>query len=389
MSHFCDSPSPRNAAYSWASIRWQRSLIDALVRAGTEVLDATMPPLAFFPRGPLIGCVRGAKAPILNVPVLRELHQLRRLKARLAPLMADRPPDVAVSFEISKYSRLAGEWFEQEWEVPWIPIVGEGPPCDQAGHPHNVAESRRIGVVYLSHARSLNSRAARALHIDGGIDWRRSTTARCPAGPGRRVRLLSTGGLPGLGADLLLRSASRLSEDQFELHLVGRGWPVRAGQTELGGTTVVNHGQVDDAHLDALAADTDVFVCCYPMDRPENHENFPSKLLYFLGFGRPVVSTMTGGLSPEYRDVVIPVDRVGVDALVDGIQRAATLDVASLLALHGRIEAFVLAGRSWDQQAAKLLRWIRNITDGDSTGRETVRRSTPRWGFAADAPKPV
>ena len=354
VSHLPSSVNDSNLAHSHASTRWQQGLRAALALRGVELVDATVEPCAAFPRGPLLK----GRQPLVNLPRIRDWQQARRTLRALPVRLAGIVPVAAVSFELSRYARLVGGGIERAGIAPWIPIVGEGPSGDDARHPQHAIERARRGVVYLSYERWRRSPAAHKLHLDGGIDWRLGETQTLPFVERSPCRLLCTGGGVAKGEDLLLAAMALVPSVGCELHLVGRRWGVRPGGVRVGQTTVWNHGILDDVRLDALARDTDIFVSCYPPQFPRNAENFPSKILYFLGFGRPVVCTMAGGIAPEYRDVVVPVEEGTPQALANGIERARQMTAAERDALQRRIRSFILEGRTWDLQAERLLAWL-------------------------------
>ena len=88
-----------------------------------------------------------------------------------------------------------------------------------------------------------------------------------------------------------------------------------------------------------------------------NKLNYPSKLLHYLSYGRPVLSTFTDGLSPDYKDVLIPIEQESEEGLVDAIRHALLMNDESYSRWCSRVVKFN-ASRTWSGQVGRLLGWM-------------------------------
>ena len=61
---------------------------------------------------------------------------------------------------------------------------------------------------------------------------------------------------------------------------------------------------VPEARLAELGSAADVLVNPRPIDFEDNRTNFPSKILDYLSYKRPIVSTRTDGVGPGYDELV-------------------------------------------------------------------------------------
>ena len=92
-----------------------------------------------------------------------------------------------------------------------------------------------------------------------------------------------------------------------------------------------------------------------------NEMNFPSKLLHYLCSLKPVATTLTPGVAPEYRDVVIAAEDDSPAAFAAAIERALALSDDERGDLARRIQVFLADGRLWSQQAVRFIRWSEAI----------------------------
>jgi glycosyltransferase involved in cell wall biosynthesis len=84
---------------------------------------------------------------------------------------------------------------------------------------------------------------------------------------------------------------------------------------------------------------------------------FPSKLLEYLPYGKPIVSTWTEGLSPEYRDLLLVPEGNAPEAFAHLIDEALIYSRDEQLALQRRISGWA-STHTWKIQAERLSTWI-------------------------------
>jgi glycosyltransferase involved in cell wall biosynthesis len=117
-------------------------------------------------------------------------------------------------------------------------------------------------------------------------------------------------------------------------------------------------GFVSEEKLISLSRQADIFVNPRPSSIPGNERNFPSKILEYLTFGKPVVSTWTPGLAPEYRDVLIVPDEENPQCLAQTIDRVFAWESQDLENNFFRTKLFLETTRTWELQARRLLEWL-------------------------------
>jgi len=118
-------------------------------------------------------------------------------------------------------------------------------------------------------------------------------------------------------------------------------------------------GFVDSKELNQLASATFAFVNPRPNSFLPNKLNYPSKLLHYLAFGKPVISTFTDGVSPDYAEILIPIRDESDDALCEAIDRTMKIDVNEYEAIRDRIERFNKT-HTWAYQVNRFVLWLKN-----------------------------
>ncbi|MGC3999847.1 MAG: glycosyltransferase [Anaeromyxobacter sp.] len=139
------------------------------------------------------------------------------------------------------------------------------------------------------------------------------------------------------------------------------------GHNELVGRAVARDsrirffGLVPEAELERLAGLATAFLNPRPPELTASAHNFPSKVLEYLSYGHPVVSTWTPGLSPEYRDVLVLTDARAED-LALRMREVVAWDEGTRASYRSRAQAF-LASRTWTAQAQRLATFLTEVVN--------------------------
>jgi glycosyltransferase involved in cell wall biosynthesis len=226
------------------------------------------------------------------------------------------------------------------------------PTADWANVLAGVAGS--AGVVFLSYWAFLNAPVDHKLHLDAGV-------AHVPPMPATHVRsrvVLYSGALHRWGGiDLLLDAMQYVKTPGARLVVIGRGGSSETMKRLTATPSVEYLGAVDEATLRRLTEQAEVLANPRPSGVGGNEMNFPSKLLHYLSSLKPVATTLTPGVAPEYGDVVLGARDDSPQGFADALDRALTLTDDARTELSEKIRAFLAGGRLWSQQARKFLEW--------------------------------
>lgn len=348
-----------------ASNFWQKGFIRALQGLGHHVSIIGYPVERAWPFGrllirqtdaSLLPGVSGRLLGYLNFPYLRSIFQYANMRLAVVRLLrSGQPlPDYLVVFSCLEKStqqtaaiRIA-KWVRRVFCIPWVCIVadGESPPGADA-------------YVYLTWAYfelEAKRRPEPTIHIDGGVP--EVPVRFSPPAFGRERVLMYMGALTRHGGALELARAFRdVQGEHMSLWLCGRGRNPELDAVAAGDGRIQIKGFLEEVELTRLASQAFAFANPRPASFAPNRLNYPSKILHYLAFEKPVISTFTDGVSPEYKEVLISVDDDSQAGLSAAIKRLMTMDKLQYQALQLRVSTFK-EKKSWSAQAGRFVSWL-------------------------------
>ena len=354
-----------SAAFSPAGLRWNRGFVEGLEKAGVEVRTVYHLARRAWPRGPLrvrresiqVGTLCGSWPAYWNLKNIRSSSLASGYLGIARRWIAEGwRPDLVVVYNGARQNVETARILQRTAGIPWVLIHADGD--HDAVAPVQCAALGALGIIFLSWHAFQHHRAGPQLHLDGGID-----RCRAVSNPGRRSKnIVYAGALyPVAGADFLVRSFRRLKDPAARLHLTGKGATADLAALVRADSRITMHGLVAEAQLEEVCADAEIFVNPRPSRFSENTENFPSKLLDYLSWGRPVVSTMTPGVHPEYRAVLTTLEPETEEALANLLGDVLAWPNLKYREQAEKITAWTKANRLWATQVRRFLDWLPTI----------------------------
>lgn len=356
-------------AISPAANFWQRGFVDALQKLGHNVDVIGYPVERVWPFGRLI--IGGKQASLLpsltgkvvgyvNFPFLRDAFQYINLMGAVKSYLhaSDNKPDYQIVFSCLEKAtdetpsiRIA-KYIRKHFGVPWICIVADG-----------AAPPGADGYVYLTWAYYQSGAApGPSIHIDGGIPNIKSASDQNPAAndfaPEKSLMYMGDLGPHG-GVTQLARSFNKLSDKDIQLWICGRGSNPELTRLAEVDQRIKIKGFVGEAELSKLAGAAFAFANPRPNSFAPNRLNYPSKLLHYLAYGKPVISTFTDGISPEYADVLIPIHDESDDCLGEAIRHVLNTQGKEYEDMQNRIANFNKT-HTWTYQVNRFVSWLQN-----------------------------
>jgi glycosyltransferase involved in cell wall biosynthesis len=362
----------RGTAASPAALKWSTGFLDGLAANGVAIRQVGHEPARVWPYGPLRvrpPATQAPQAPVVvpftNLPGIRFRSMAAGYAAAVRRAIAEFAPDLLVSYNAEAYVGPAARAAVAAG-VPWIPIVMDG---DDLGLDHSwnwVEEAVRgsTGVAFLSYWARAHCPFAATFHMDGGIAFRDVPDRVDDAAPS--VLYTGTKG-PWGGLDLLLDAWERVRHPTARLDVCGPGRHARlaalVAQEHRGGSVsrVTDHGVVEEARLRGLTERAAVLVNPRPPAFPGNRLNFPSKLLEYLGTGKPIVTTRTLSLAPEYDDVLVFATGDSAAGLAEGIDRVLAWEPDTRADYRRRVAAFAARHGDWPVVTSRFLAWAASL----------------------------
>ena len=355
-------------AISPAANRWQLGLLGALARHYPVGMIGYRPEPT-WPKGRLLGR-RGLQAPVapemvgqlvpyLNIRGLREFSLARTLGNQLAALAAREQEVAAVfSYNISRGATSAALAAQARYGWPYIPVIADVPegPAERAQHDAWAAAAQ--ARLYLSHALYSADQGVLRLHLDGGV-----TRLPPPEASVRRAppAVLYTGALNRWAGIYLLLEAFAKVRSEGELWICGKGDQQVVERAAAADPRIKYFGPLSEADLRERCLQARGFVNPRPCDLPGNTSNFPSKVLEYLSYGKPIVSTYTPGLSPAYREVLGLVVDDTPEALALGMEELLAAPPTRWRAHRQLVRTFLATEKRWEVQAERLAQFVGQV----------------------------
>ena len=113
-------------------------------------------------------------------------------------------------------------------------------------------------------------------------------------------------------------------------------------------------GYVSRTQLEEKCLQTDIFV--NPRKSDGNDTNFPSKILFYLSFKKPIISTKSG-LSTKYNNVLFLLNDEKITTLTRKIELLLSLNLSEKKILKNKILNFNKQN-SWETHAKKFIIWL-------------------------------
>lgn len=344
-------------AASPAAMKWQKHLVNALIARGVEVNWMFYRPDPYWPRGrlfpwritrkgliPPIG--NSAELPYVNLLRLREFSLSRACTRRITT--APQQKQLIVSYNSPEWLKDSLLQLSTEIEVCWISIVAD-----------SLAPEGADGCVFLSHGYCERfSDTIPKMHLDGGIyPIHNGGTESVYAERCSKTKFMYSGSLGKWGGVLtLLDALDKIDSDDFNVAISGPGIIPKIYKRIKADKRVTFLGVLEENELSSAYASADVFLNPRPTKISMGENNFPSKLLDYLAWGKPIISTWTDGLAPEYRHVLNVVD--------DNAESVAAEMMRLMHSGSNHLRPVEWASRfnkTWDQQAARLSEFVSDL----------------------------
>jgi glycosyltransferase involved in cell wall biosynthesis len=368
----------QSAAASPAANRWQRGLVSALADAGITVHLVGHWPEPVFPKGPLF--VSGGKEPMpgmpgavdqtwvsyINAPLVRAGNLINRNTRAVRALIKgckDRLLGVVSYNAFDVGSKIKADILGGA-RIPWVPIVADAEGSVEGRERLARETSMADAAIVLSWRIAEEWHDCPVLHLDGGVEPERlQGPGSAQAGDRAVFPFLYCGATNRwAGVDLLAEAFAEWPDPRARLWVCGKGAVPERFPTLKSDSRVVCFGAVSDEKVDELAAQCYALVNPRRTDLLDNQMNFPSKILEYLRYGKPVISTWTDGLDPAYRSVLTVAQEGTPQAF-----RAALASTMLWSAEDQRRQAdatrqFLLGSRTWGQQARRLRAFMESIS---------------------------
>ena len=219
------------------------------------------------------------------------------------------------------------------------------------------------GQVFLSWWAFENAPVKKKLHLDSGVNCVHFDCADSGGVADKKKRVVYAGKInPYGGSELMAQTFREVVGEDVEFLVCGRGQCDVLIQAAKEDKRIKLVGFVDDDALHRICKEASIFFNPRDPGYSNNRMIFPSKILQYMAYGKPIVSTRTDGLSPDYDCLLQIASENRAKELAAEIRSTLDLPDEDLLELKKRQYTFVTKQRSWQQQAKRLLGFIDSLS---------------------------
>jgi glycosyltransferase involved in cell wall biosynthesis len=365
-------------ALSPAAVLWEQGFFSGLKAQGFELTVVSHRPQPLWPRGRLVPGARPAPADAsfptrvvahTNAPGLRARSLARAYEREAINLSGNEHYAFVATFNPLPWHVATATALTRRRGMPWISFLLDDVLHDPTLERYARATRHAAGHVILS-ATAVESVSrllpnAPVLHLDGAVDHWRGDDPEADRSARRHV-VYSGAHTEEAGMSLLVAAISLVAADVTFTITGNRGCHTGLSELMARDARVQTVGWVSPAALDDICRSATAFVNPRPPAHGLSLASFPSKLMTYLAYGKPVASTWTPGLSGVYKDLLLVADGESPRALAAAIDKAVSMDMHSRDLLRTKIKAFLVPGRLWETQAIRFADFLdQRITGGD------------------------
>lgn len=357
-------------AVSPAANRWQYGLIRTLQSLGLRVIVIGHIPEPVWPKGRFrigptgAGLAAGIEGQIVsywNLPCVCSLKLSQEyLKAFRRLCHSQGMPIAVVSYNARPWAVAVGLYAQEDLGIPWVCIVADAPESASRKERFDAVISEATGRVFLPWGSFRDAQQNPKFHLDGGVERLHFVANEATLRQdGSKSIVLYAGAMSRWGGvSFLVEGFRRVEKEKVELWICGRGANRDVQSAAIADSRIKFLGFVPEERLREALQKATVFVNPRPSSIPENRYNFPSKVLEYLSYGKPVISTWTDGLSPEYRNVLVILEEENPDCLARTIEEVLGWNREKRQKMAKQIELFLGTRRLWPVQARNFYQWL-------------------------------
>lgn len=161
------------------------------------------------------------------------------------------------------------------------------------------------------------------------------------------------------GIEEILSAFSLLSDSEYRLRIAGRGPLTHMVEAATAVDARIEYcGFIPFDKVVELYRTVDVLINIRITQRLHTDYFFPSKLIEYLATGVPVITTCTGHVEQEYREISYLLHEETPEAIAQKIAEVASEPRVARLEKGRRAQAHILLHNTWDVQGQRIAQFI-------------------------------
>jgi hypothetical protein len=329
-------------AHSAAANAWQLGFISGIKENNYNILVLSYIPFSSWPKGPFwvngyseeveITGLKQIFTGYINIKLLRELW----IGASLFILTLIKYNNfIKYSKFIITYNpllshRLATMLFRGiNSKLKWVSILAD-----------NFVKGKPYLTLFLSIHYFKKYPHSNKYFLDGGIVQNTCSFSEPALAP--KVILYAGSQTKITGLKDFVNLFIRINSNEFELHVYGRATDAELKEICTNSKRVKQFGFVDDDKLSQACSKAYAFVNPRPGSKVAD-TTFPSKLLYYLQFEKPIISSATKTIDDKYKELLLLYKPNDIHSLNTCLEKLKSID----LTVHSQIVRDFKSKNSW------------------------------------------
>lgn len=344
--------NPKNVSHhpgiSPATNKWQFDFLRSFKNKDCEVKTISYISEPYWPKGKLCpkitaDDVEGLNSigsfTYLNIAVLREVFIYLKMKKIVSSVLKKYPFDYLVTFNSLTRNNLIGSFTQNTLKKKWLSIIGDGD-----------INPRPDIVIIQNYLSFQNYHLPNKYLYEGGVPEFITDESRY-----LKKNLVFTGTVTALtGIEKFAEEFGELNMDGIELDIYGRGDFSKLNKLAEKYSNINVHGYVSYEELKNAMKSAYAFINPRNEASEENLNTFPSKILEYIAYGKPMISTDSKSFKEEFRNILFTYnsdDRESMRAVLDKVRSLSYDDLAML---RKKLQRFA-EDNSWAAISEKLL----------------------------------
>lgn len=346
---------------------WIKGFLTGLIENGVDVKCFSPIWDSLFPKGKLLpGNVKFLEPKIkqvlvryLNFPFLRTYSVAYSLKKKIeAALKIENNTVTIINYNTYPHYCIALKKIAKKYpEVIWINLILDlDDPIIDNWEKFSKDTIGSKGFIFLSWWGFQNSPVKNKIHLDGGWSGKLPKPEQ-----NNNIVFLYAGKFDVYGGiDEIINAIQLIKDDNIVFEFYGKDYYQPLVDLSLIDSRVKLFGFVTDEQLDAACRKATAFLSPREFDFQGTKMIFPSKILFYLKYQKPIISALLPGLSPEYNEVLIsPTDNTP-KAWVDSMHKVIcfTKTEQNLIIEKSKL---LLHKKEWKMQTQRVVQFIENL----------------------------
>jgi glycosyltransferase involved in cell wall biosynthesis len=337
---------------SAAANNWQQRFVNALIDNGVQVNCITYLPDSYWPKGSFRPKLKKKDLPenfrafpvsYFNIPFFREISLATSLIVTIIKLKLHF--DLLITYNPFKRHIYCGTLFKSILKKKWALIIADG---DKDGNPDV--------DIYLSNDTFLRQEGKKIL-MQGGVSEFKEPFYR----PSNKKIILFTGNISKLtGIVEFATLFNEISNCNFELHIYGKGNDQSLNNLSLTNSKIKVFGFVNDKNLENAMRSAWIYVNPRSLAEESVQNTFPSKILEYLRYGKPILSTKTSGIGNKYDNFLFYYKAEDLQSLQNTLVFLNQLSDESYAKIHNDAKVFC-SKNSWINVTKSFLYDLKNL----------------------------